>query len=253
MMVTTGLFHPAGVGKSDPGRVRVRNEDAMICDDELGVYAVIDGVGGQAAGDQAAAIAREMLLRRLSRLTGSIAERLREAITIANNEIHRQARQQPDWRGMACVLTVAVIAGGWLTIGHVGDSRLYLLYEGKIEKLTSDHSPVGAREDEGSLAEIEAMRHPRRNEIDREVGGELRAPEDEAFIEIIEAPLPSDCALLLCTDGLSDLVTRDRIARIEARHRDDPQRVVDELIRAANEAGGRDNITVVYVTGAGRG
>lgn len=247
------IFQPAGAGKSDPGRVRGRNEDAFICDDELGVYAVIDGVGGQAAGDRAAAIAREMLLRRLSRLTGTIAERVREAITVANNEIYRQARQNPDWRGMACVMTVAVITGGWLTIGHVGDARLYALRKGEIQKLTPDHSPIGAREDEGSLAEIEAMRHSRRNEIDRDVGGEPREPEDEGFVEIIEAPLAPDCALLLCTDGLSDLVTRAGIARIESRHRDDPRRVVEELIRAANEAGGRDNITVVYVTGAGRG
>ncbi|MGH9838625.1 MAG: PP2C family protein-serine/threonine phosphatase [Blastocatellia bacterium] len=240
-------YQPIGYGKSDTGLVRANNEDEFISDDQLGVYAVIDGVGGHAAGERAAAIAKEMLLLRLARQTGTIAERLREAIAVANNEIHEQSLRNLAWMGMACVLTVAVVAEGKATIGHVGDTRLYKLRQGRIEKLTPDHSPIGELEDEGSLAEVEAMRHPRRNEVYRDVGAEPHAPDDESFVEIIECTLEPEAALLLCSDGLSDLVKKEEIARIEARHRGRPDRIVEALIAAANQAGGKDNVTVVYV------
>ncbi len=246
MPMTTG-FHPWGVGRSDPGRVRSNNEDRLICDNEQGIYAVIDGVGGHAAGERAAEIAVEMTLKRLSRHTADLDERLREAITVANNEIYQQALDAPECKGMACVMTVAVVAGNRVVIGHVGDTRLYLLRNGQMRKLTPDHSPVGQREDQGSLAEIEAMRHPRRNEIYRDVGTELHTPDDAEFVDILEEPLDDDCALLLCTDGLSDLLTREQMLRIEAENRGNPQGIVDALIAEANAAGGKDNITVVYV------
>lgn len=249
-MRTNGTFHPRGIGKTDPGIVRANNEDEFICDNELGLYAVIDGIGGQAAGERAAAIAKDLILKRMVRQTGTPAERLREAIALANNEINKQARENPDWHGMACVMTVALVGEDRVTIGHVGDTRLYLLRDGKAEKVTPDHSPIGEREDAGAISEVEAMRHPRRNEVYRDVGSEPHTPDDENFVDIIEAGLDRETAILLCSDGLSDLVSRTEIARIAGQNVESSVRLVGALIDAANNAGGKDNITVVYVVHA---
>ena len=237
----------AGYGRSDQGRVRENNEDNFLCDNALGLYAVIDGMGGRAAGEVAAGIARDIIVKRMAWPTGSAEERLREAITLANNEIFRQGQQHPEWRGMGCVLTVALIEREKLTIGHVGDTRLYVLRQGKAVKITPDHSPIGLIEDGGLLAEVEAMRHPRRNEVSRDVGSEFHSPEDTGFVEVIERRVAPGESILLCSDGLTDLLTREEISRIEATHRADAVAVVEALIGAANEAGGRDNVTVVYV------
>src|SRR6185436_18836024 len=103
--------------------------------------------------------ALSMLRQRLERETGPACERVREAIAIANNEIYRPASTRPEWDGMACVLTVAIVKDGVATIGLVGDTRLYKLRGGRIEKITHDHSPVGEREDAHEISERDAMRH----------------------------------------------------------------------------------------------
>lgn len=226
-------------GESDPGLERANNEDRVHDDPERGIFIVIDGVGGHAAGEKAADIALSKLRTRLERLTGSVAERIHEAITIANNEIYRLAQAQEQWRGMACVLTVAVVEDGQVTIGHVGDTRLYKVHAGQIRKITHDHSPVGEREDKNELSELEAMRHPRRNEVYRDVGTELHDPSDQDFIELIEIPFEPDCALVMCSDGLSDLVTSAQILRIVEEHAENPREVANHLIEAANSAGER--------------
>lgn len=246
MPVTARFRTAAG---SDPGRKRGNNEDRYLADPVHGIFAVVDGMGGQAAGEQAAEIAVNMLRARLERRTGGTEERIREAITVANNDIHEAARQNPAWQGMACVLTVTVVENSRLTFGHVGDSRLYLLQPGQIRKITHDHSPIGEREDHGELAERDAMRHPRRNEVYRDVGSAPHRPDDPEFIETGEVPFPPDAALLLCSDGLSDLVPSAEIRRIVEAHAGDPDRGAQALIDAANAAGGKDNITVVLVEG----
>ena len=232
--------------QSDPGRVRRNNEDLLVCDPERGVFAVIDGVGGQAAGEVAAGIARRVVLERLARPLGTAAERVREAIALANNEIFKSSEQSPEFEGMTCVLTLALVVDDHLTIGHVGDSRLYKLGPAGIRKLTHDHSPVGEREDANQLTELEAMRHPRRNEVFRDVGGDCRDKDDEEFVEIVEDTIERDTGILLCTDGLSDMVSSSTIERVVREHAGDPQAVADALVEAANDAGGKDNITVVY-------
>jgi parallel beta-helix repeat protein len=236
---------------SDTGRRRTNNEDRPYVDAERGIFAVIDGVGGHAAGEHAAETAVEVLRERLERQTGTPEERLREAIALANNEIYRLSRSRPDWNGMACVLTVALIEDDVVTVGHVGDSRLYLLRPGQIEKVTHDHSPVGEREDRGELSEIDAMRHPRRNEIYRDVGSGEREPQDPAFIEITSFPMPSDGALLLCSDGLTDLIASEEIRAGVERYAPDYEAAIQALIDAANHAGGKDNITIVMVAAPG--
>jgi parallel beta-helix repeat protein len=232
---------------TDTGRRRTNNEDRYFVDADRGIFAVVDGVGGHAAGEHAAETAVEVIRERLQRRTGSPEERLREAITLANNEIFRLARSRPEWAGMACVLTVAVIEDDVVTVGHVGDSRLYLLQPGSIEKKTLDHSPVGEREDRGELDELDAMRHARRNEIYRDVGSVERVPDDPAFIQIARFPMPDDGALLLCSDGLSDLLTKEEIRAGLERYAPDYDAAIAALIDAANHAGGKDNITVVVV------
>ena len=245
-MVKTGLRY---AGSSDPGRVRRNNEDKLYLDAERGIFLVVDGIGGQAAGEKAAEIAVERLRARLERQTGTAEQRVREAIAMANNEILRAAQSNPEWAGMACVLTVAVLEDGSAVVGHVGDSRLYKIRAGAISKITHDHSPVGEREDSGELTEAEAMRHPRRNEVFRDVGSEQHAPDDADFIEVQRFPFEPDSALLLCSDGLSDQVTANDIRRTVERHARDPDRAARELIDAANRAGGKDNVTVLVIEG----
>src|SRR4051812_44689658 len=157
-------------GLSDMGRVRKNNEDAWHADPDRGIYLVVDGIGGHAAGEKAAEIAVERVRARLERQTGTTDQRIREAIAVANNEIFRAAKENAEWEGMACVLTLAVLENGSAVIGHVGDSRLYQIRGGSIRKVTHDHSPVGEREDSRELSEAEAMKHPRRNEVYRDVG-----------------------------------------------------------------------------------
>ncbi len=233
---------------SDQGPVRPNNEDRVHCDDSRGIYLVVDGMGGHEAGEHAAEIAVERIRLRLERQTGTVEQRIREAIALANNGILEAAARKPEWHGMACVLTVAVIDGHRVVIGHVGDSRLYKIRRGAIRKITHDHSPVGEREDSGELTEEEAMRHPRRNEVFRDVGSMERTPEDPEFIEIAETPFDPDTALLLCSDGLSDAIPSPEILRIVERNAADRRRAVEELISAAN-GNGKDNISAILIVG----
>jgi serine/threonine protein phosphatase PrpC len=234
-------------GKSDVGRQRDVNEDRFHVDVDRGVFIVVDGVGGQAAGGKAADTAVSMLRERLERETGATADRVREAITLANNEIHRQAALRPEWRGMACVLTVVVVQGDRAVVGHVGDTRLYSIHGQAIEKVTPDHSPVGEREDAHEISEREAMRHPRRNEVYRDVGSDPHTANDPDFLYLTEMAVPPGSALLLCSDGLTDLVPSETIRQIAVTGAGQPAFVVDALVEAANDAGGKDNVTVVYV------
>jgi PPM family protein phosphatase len=243
--------HWTAAALSDPGRERGNNEDRVLCDPERGIFAVIDGVGGESAGEIAAETALEVLRGRLSRRTTDPPRRVREAIALANRQILERAEAEPRLRGMSCVLTVAVVEDGQATVGHVGDSRLYRLRRGALEKLTSDHSPVGAREERGELSEAEAMSHPRRNEIFRDVGSAPHQPDDADFIELLEVPFERDAALLFCSDGLSDLVPGAEIQAIVEKHAGDPAAATKALVAAANAAGGRDNVSVVLVEGEG--
>ncbi|HEX6464704.1 MAG TPA: protein phosphatase 2C domain-containing protein, partial [Vicinamibacterales bacterium] len=242
----------AAAYRSDAGRVRGNNEDLAVCDPDAGVLGVIDGVGGQTAGEVAAAIADRVIRERLSRPLGSPADRVREAIALANNEIWKLSEERPEYDGMTCVVTLAILNDARrVTIGHVGDSRCYKMTATGLRKLTHDHSPVGEREDAGELTEAQAMRHPRRNEVFRDVGSEYRDKDDGEFIEIVEETLESDAAILLSTDGLTDMIDSSAIERVVRTHAGDPQAVADALVCEANSAGGKDNVTVVYAEAPG--
>lgn len=259
--VSLGEFHSAAA--TDTGLLRDNNEDRYFIDAGRGVFLVVDGVGGHAAGELAAQTAVETIREFLTDpdsacvRSGSAAEsspalpeqRVRDAIAAANNRIFEIAAHNAAHKGMACVLTLAIVADGQITIGHVGDSRLYLIWNGAIRKLTSDHSPVGQDEDAGELTEHEAMRHPRRNEVFRDVGTALRAAGDEGFIEVRRSRFHRDAAILLCSDGLTDHLSAARVREVVERYDGDPAQVANELVEAANLAGGRDNITAVFVAG----
>jgi serine/threonine protein phosphatase PrpC len=244
---------------TDIGMVRDRNEDRYWMDPLHGAFLVVDGVGGQAAGERAAEVAVAAIREAIEAISGTDhrlswsvmppAARVREAIAAANNRIYAEAQQDPRVAGMACVLTLALVEGEQVTVGQVGDSRLYLIGPGAIRKVTSDHSPVGELEDAGELSEEEAMAHPRRNEVFRDVGSSPRTAEEEDFIEVRQCELPGDTAMLLCSDGLSDHLTSHRILAIAERYAGDASQMACNLVDAANQAGGRDNITVVFVAG----
>jgi serine/threonine protein phosphatase PrpC len=235
---------------SDPGRVRAENQDRAYADDEAGIFLVVDGLGGHAAGEKAAETAVDAIRADLPEGGGDPRDRIRRAIAAANNRIFEEAAENETWRGMACVLTLATISDDKVIVGHVGDSRLYLIWNGSIRKLTSDHSPVGEREDAGELTEAEAMAHPRRHEVFRDVGSHLRAPNEEDFIEVKEFLFKPDAAILLCSDGLSDLLTSAEMLAVIERYNGDPGHVAHQLVEAANVAGGDDNITAIFVAGS---
>ena len=236
-------------GATHAGMVRDHNEDRVHVDAERGILIVVDGIGGQTAGETAAAIAVHFLKKRLERQTGRVEDRVREAIAVANNEIVRRGAQSPALAGMGCVLTLAVIEDGMVTVGHVGDSRLYRIGTDGMVKVTRDHSPVGVREDEGELSEADAMRHPRRNEVYRSLGAEEHTPLDDDFVEVSRFPFDPEGAILVCSDGLTDLVSSEAIARIVSENAGDEQRTVDRLIDAANAAGGKDNVSAALAAG----
>jgi serine/threonine protein phosphatase PrpC len=235
---------------SDPGRMRAENQDRAYADDELGIFLVVDGLGGHAAGEKAAETAVDTIREEMAKAHDDPKDQIRRAITAANNRIFEEASRNETWRGMACVLTLAAISEDKVTVGHVGDSRLYLTWNGAIRKLTSDHSPVGEREDAGELNEAEAMAHPRRHEVFRDVGSRRREPDEEDFIEVKEFLLKPDAAILLCSDGLSDLLTSAEMLDVIEHYESDPAQVAEELVEAANMAGGNDNITAIFVAGS---
>ncbi len=234
---------------TDPGLVRERNEDRCFIDNERGVFLVVDGIGGHAGGEIAAELAVDTIRLALLSSRGSTASRVRSAIVEANNVIHRTADANSAWQGMSCVLTLAVVEDNRITVGHVGDSRLYLIWNGAIRKITSDQSPVGEQEEAGLLTEAEAMRHPRRNEVFVDVGSRPRHLQDD-FIQIRELDFKPDAALLLCSDGLSDLVTAAEILGVVESYDGRPESVPQALVDTALVAGGRDNVSVVFVAGS---
>ncbi|MEO5821915.1 MAG: protein phosphatase 2C domain-containing protein, partial [Vicinamibacteraceae bacterium] len=233
-------------GDTHPGLQREQNEDRFFFDEAKGVYCVIDGVGGHNAGERAAAIAADVL--RASMAQTSEAD-LRAAFTQASDAIFAEASGDAALSGMACVCSLAAISNGRVRFAHVGDTRLYKLHAGTITKLTRDQSPVGELEDGGALSETEAMRHPRRNEIYKDLGSRTPSPEVAASILTGETTFEPDAALLLCSDGLTDQVSSGSIRRIVERFAGSPALAVQELLTAANDAGGKDNVTVVIVEG----
>jgi serine/threonine protein phosphatase PrpC len=239
-------------GITDTGKVRDNNEDTFIAEitaaNDFIIACVIDGVGGYSGGEIAAEIAKFSVLEHLSKPTGDLLENMKTAIVAADAKIVAEKLQDKELENMACVLTLAVVdlKNNLFYYAHVGDTRLYLLRDNSLVKITKDQSFVGFMEDSGRLTEEQAMKHPKRNEINKALGFGANLTEQEDYIEIGQSPfLPGDL-LLLCSDGLSDMVNREDLTGILTTE-DSLEYKASELILAANKNGGLDNITAVLV------
>lgn len=234
---------------SHPGLRRANNEDRFILDANNGFFAVIDGMGGHAGGEIAAQAALETIRAAIGKIENSPEIRLRDAVILANNAICEKSEEDENLAGMGCVLTSLLIENETAIVAHVGDTRLYKIQNQEITKLTTDHSPVGELEENGDLSEIGLMRHPRRNEVSRCLGLSKLDFSGASFVDTFRVSFEPESAFLLCSDGLSDLLTSNKILEIISDRAQSPESVARGLIAEANGAGGKDNVTVVFVAG----
>jgi protein phosphatase len=223
--------------RTDVGCVREHNEDSLLATPPL--FAVCDGMGGHEAGEVASEIAVNVLSQRAPD-TPNVAA-LGQAVKDANAAIQDAVAQGKGREGMGTTCTAAMIDGSTVMIAQVGDSRAYLLHNRNLTQLTRDHSLVADLIDSGEITAAEARTHPWRSYITRALGIEPTVQTDLYEIEAAEGD-----TLLLCSDGLYTMIDDDQIASILGRH-PEPQRAADELVEAAIEAGGTDNVTVIVV------
>ncbi len=242
-------------GGTDPGKKRVNNEDALLLNDTLGLYAVADGIGGNEGGEVASRIAVETLGRAMPDLLGEkdrtpptdrvraddpSVSALREAVFLANRAIHQERSQNAALSNMGTTLTALLLRDKQAFIAHIGDSRAYLFRAGKLLQLTDDHSFVAEQVRAGIFTLEQARSSPYRHMITRALG-----IAKDAQAELTTRALKKDDRFLLCTDGLTEMVADAEISRV--LEMSSPQEAVQKLLAAANERGGVDNITAVVV------
>lgn len=223
--------------RTDVGKVRATNQDALISGESL--WGVADGMGGHNGGETASAGARDALTELLKGKEPS-AEALREAVAEVNTRLFRQQKQESRLAGMGTTLTALWFSAEKVLVGHVGDSRAYRLREGELEQMTSDHSLVAELRRAGVLTPEQAENHPMRNVITRAVG-----TEESIDTEIIEADRRKGDRYLVCSDGLHGMVSDQELKRMLSSGT--PESACGEMIDAALAAGGRDNISVVVL------
>jgi len=224
---------------TDSGRVRERNEDSMLVDPP--VYVVADGMGGHRGGNVASQIAVETIERLGGEGRGSLADHVRDA----NRAVWERSVEDQRLSGMGTTVTAIRIDDDSIALAHVGDSRAYLLRDGLLRQLTTDHTLVARMVQSGEITEEEAEVHPHRNVMTRALGTDEQVEVDEDSIALLDGD-----RLLLCSDGLTGMVTEDQIQAI-LENSDQPQQAADRLVKAANRAGGIDNITVVVLDAIG--
>jgi protein phosphatase len=238
-------------GLTDVGRVRDGNEDSIAWDARLGLIMLADGMGGHNAGEVASAMAVETIKSALQDVLApeiqaadiiDYHDAVREAVTFANQEIHEQAQMKSECAGMGTTIVLGLFRNDSVILAHVGDSRIYRYRQGELEQMTSDHSLVQEMVDSGYLSQEEAQQSASKNLITRALG---IAPEVD--VDVREVPLQRDDIFLMCSDGLSDLVSRDDISSVISDAGQDMQRAAQELVNLANERGGTDNISVILV------
>ena len=227
--------------RTDIGCLRDHNEDSLVVTPPL--FAVADGMGGHAAGE----VASEIAVRVLSELAPEHpdVEALGRAIEEANRAVIQAAREGRGRQGMGTTMTAAMLEGERLVIAQVGDSRAYLLHQGKLQQLTRDHSLMADMIEAGQLTPEEARTHPQRSVITRALGSDAHLHPD-----IYEINVETGDRLLICSDGLSGMIFDDQIENT-LRRVQDPQRCASQLVNEAIAAGGHDNVTVIVadVTG----
>lgn len=223
--------------RTDIGCVRKHNEDSLIVAPPL--FAVADGMGGHAAGEVASEIAVNTLSEQAPRHID--AEGLGNAVVTANREVIAASKDGRGREGMGTTMTAAILEGERLVVSQVGDSRAYLLHQGKLQQLTRDHSLMADMIEAGQLTEEEARTHPNRSVITRALGSDPNMLPD-----IYEINVEAGDRLLLCSDGLSSMITNDEIQDVLVRI-GDAQRCANMLVNRAIAAGGHDNVTVIVV------
>jgi len=229
--------------RSDVGQVRSNNEDTLIEEPTMGLFGVCDGLGGHAAGEVASSIAAKTLQEFAQKASDSPDGTLESGIQEANRRILSDQAVNPEHRGMGTTVTSLWLVpensgSGW--IGHVGDSRMYLQREDKLEQLTEDHSPVFRLFKQGVLTKDQMQQHPQKNLLDRSLGV---FPQVKA--DVLSVPLISDDIFLICTDGLTDALSDQEIQSVLTTC--PISDAADQLTAMANEKGGLDNITLVLV------
>jgi serine/threonine protein phosphatase PrpC len=235
-------------GLSDVGRRRESNEDDFLLEPGRGVYAVADGMGGHAAGEIASRLAIETLQEVLHRddtarepmSVEDAAEWLRGAVVEANRRICDSIRNHEDRRGMGTTVVALVHSGVDAVVGHVGDSRLYLLRGGELIRMTSDHSWVNEQVKLGLMNDDAAQRHPMRNIVTRALGS-----RPDVLVDLTSMQVEPGDVYLLCSDGLNTMLSDDQISAILSRHQTSPEAACRALVEEANRHGGEDNVTVV--------
>ena len=224
-------------GLTDTGRKRRHNEDSFVLSPP--VFAIADGMGGANAGEVASELAVEAL-REAPGGDGDGEGRVVSLIQEANRRVYERATEDAAASGMGTTMTVALLEDDAVRIGHVGDSRAYLIRDGELHQLTDDHSLVGELVRSGKLAPEDAESHPQRSVITRALGTDPDVDVDRVTVETRAGDL-----FLLCSDGLYSMVGNDKILELVERHRSDLDAAAKALVRAANRVGGDDNITVV--------
>ena len=221
---------------TDTGRKRRHNEDAYVMEPPL--FAIADGMGGAQAGEVASRLAAAALKESGAGAGG--AERIVALIQEANRRVYDRSSTDPNTSGMGTTITVALVEDDRVAFGHVGDSRAYLIRDGRMEQLTEDHSLVNELLKSGKLSQEEAESHPQRSVITRALG-----TDPDVDVDTFSVPAQTGDLFLLCSDGLTDMVPEDAIFDVVERNRDDIDAALRALVKAANRGGGEDNITVV--------
>jgi PPM family protein phosphatase len=231
---------------TDTGKKRRRNEDEYVVEPPL--FAIADGMGGAQAGELASSLAAGAV-RDDETVSGSGERRVAELIQEANRRVYQRSSQDASASGMGTTMTVALVEDGAVVFGHVGDSRAYLIRDGRLEQLTEDHSLVTELVRSGKLSPEEAKTHPQRSVITRALG-----TDPDVDVDTFSIPTHPGDLFMLCSDGLTSMVEDGAILEATEKHRSDLQTAVKGLIRAANRGGGEDNITVVlFEIGGGAG
>jgi protein phosphatase len=236
-------------GVTDVGRVRKENEDNWTADSQMGLYVVADGMGGRLGGGVASGLIVDVLPRIIREQFSnvddlsapSVSKRLSDALAHLSDLLREGGEDTPGLDGMGSTVVLFLIRGVSALIGHMGDSRAYLLRRGKLTRLTTDHSLVQLLIESGDITPEEAATHQSRGQITRFVG-----MDGEALPEVTSLELRSRDKLLLCSDGLTGMIS-DKDIRDILRKRVVPERHCKQLVSVANEAGGKDNIAVVVL------
>ena len=229
----------SAAARTHRGTVREENEDAFLCRPDRGLFAVIDGMGGESAGRTAAELARQALLDAGEPAPGLVS---------ANDRIVRTSRSRRDLEGMGCVASAMRIEDGVARIAHVGDTRVYLAGAAGCEQLTRDHTVAATEQERLGLSHDLAVGLEGRNQVTRDLGGEKKEGED--WFDRIEVPLEKDALILMCSDGIPGAIGDDGLfdhLREARRIGLAPEDLADGLIELALERGARDNITALVV------